>query len=404
MFNFEYCVKTKLIVGKDVEKDVAKYVKEFGGTKVLVHHDSAYTKECGLVDAIIQYLKEAGLAVFELGGVVPNPHLSLVYEGIELCKKEGIDFILPVGGGSVIDSAKAIAIGVPYDGDVWDFYAEQNGAPAAFPAASLPVGVVLTIAATGSETSWSSIITKADENLKRFIDNEYCRPVFAIENPELTYSLPPFQTFAGITDIMSHSMERYFGDQQETDPLSDHLCEAIFTTCMECARTLKKDPKNYDARANVMVASGISHNGLTGIGRAQDWASHMMEHELGGEFQGVTHGAGLAIIIPAWMRYVYKDNMTIFTKFAVRVMGVTYDYNDPETTVLEGIDRLEAFFRSIGMPTRMSELPQITSEVTEEVMRKMAKRVRITNPDDGTIGGVRHLNEEDIVNIFKMCK
>lgn len=404
MYNFDFVCKTKLIVGKDVEKEVGKWVKTYGGTKVLVHHDSAYTKQCGLVDQIIGYLKDAGLEVFELGGVVPNPHLSLVYEGIDLCKKNGIDFILPIGGGSVIDSAKAIAMGVPYDGDVWEFYAEKNGTPGAFPETALPIGVVSTMAATGSETSWSSIITKADENLKRFIDNEVCRPVFAIENPELTYTMPWFQTACGIADIMSHSMERYFGDQEKTDYLTDYLCEAIFKTCMDCARVLKKNPKDYEARASVMVAAGISHNGLTGMGRAQDWACHMMEHELGGEFQGVAHGAGLAILIPSWMRYVYKKNPTLFLKFATRVMGVSNDFSDPEVVILEGIDRLENFYISMGLPTHLSDLPQITEEVTEEIMHKMAKRVRITNPDDGTIGGVLHLTEEDIVYIFKMCK
>jgi len=260
---------------------------------------------------------------------------------------------------------------------------------------------VLTIAATGSECSMSSILTKEKENLKRFCDNDIIRPVFTIENPELTYTLPAFQTASGIVDIMSHSMERYFGPKGGGNTVTDFLCEAIFKTCMECARTLRDDSENYDARASIMIASTLSHNGLTGMGRVQDWACHMIEHELSGEYN-VTHGAGLAAIIPAWMRYVYQYNMELFLKWSTRVMNVTYDFEKPERTVLEAIERLENFFLSLNLSVRISNMEEIQEEVKEETMYKMAKRVR--TGADGTIGGVKSLDTEDIINIFRLAK
>ncbi|MDO4169473.1 MAG: iron-containing alcohol dehydrogenase [Lachnospiraceae bacterium] len=401
MDNFNFLSPTRLIVGKNAELETGKWIKEYGGTTVLVHHDSGFVKQNGFVDKIISLLREEGLKVVELGGVVPNPHLSKVYEGIELCKKEHVDFLLAIGGGSVIDSTKAIAMGLPYEGDVWDFFVEEDGIPHDVPVKSTPLGVILTIAATGSEASNSCVITKADENLKRFCDNDINRAVFAIENPELTMTLPPFQTACGIIDIMSHSMERYFTPEKGNDILTDYLCEAIFHTCMDCGRILMKDPTNYEARASIMVASTLSHNGLTGMGRTGDWASHFIEHELSGEYFQVTHGAGLAVITPAWMKYVYKDNMTLFIKWATRVMGVTYDYSHPENTVLEAIDRLELFFQSLGVPTKLGDIPGVEN-LSEEVMEKMAKRVRVVH-EDGSIGWVKRLHTKDIVEIFKLA-
>lgn len=401
MNNYDFLCPTRLVVGRDAEKETGKWIKKFGGTCVLVHHDSGFMKQNGFVDRVIGMLKADGLKVVELGGVVPNPHLSKVYEGIELCRKEGVDFLLAIGGGSVIDSTKAIAMGLPYEGDVWDFFVEENGVPHDIPVKSTPLGVILTIAATGSECSNSCVITKADENLKRFCDNDINRARFAIENPELTMTLPGFQTACGIIDIMSHSMERYFTPEKENDILTDYLCEAIFHTCMDCARILVRDPSNYEARASVMVASSLSHNGLTGMGRTGDWAAHFIEHELSGEYQTVTHGAGLAVIIPAWMRYVYKDNMDKFKKWATRVMGVSMDYTNPEYTVLEAIDRLEDFFRHLGAPTKLRECPGVEN-INEEVLYRMAKRVRVVH-EDGTVGWVKRLNTEDIVNIFKLA-
>lgn len=406
MNNFEFLSPTRLIVGKGVEEQTGAWIKRYGGTTVMVQHDSAYMKQCGFVDKIIDNIKAAGLKVVELGGVVPNPHLSKVYEGIALGRKEGVDFLLAIGGGSVIDSCKAVAMGMPYEGDVWDFFAENNGTPKAIPQKSTPIGVVLTIAATGSESSNSCVITKADERLKRFCDNDINRPVFAIENPELTMTLPRFQTACGVADIMSHSMERYFTPEDEQNTLTDYLCEAIFHTCMECGRALMANPRDYDARASIMVASSLSHNGLTGMGRTGDWAAHYIEHELSGEYN-VTHGAGLTVIIPAWMKYVYKEHPQIFIKWATRVMGVAYNYSNPEETILAAISRLEDFFRSMDLPVRLNELKdaagQYIGEVPEETMFVMAKRVRIMH-DDGTVGGYKRLNTQDIVNIYKLAQ
>ena len=402
MNNFCFLSPTKLIVGKDTELQTGKAIKQAGGSRVLVHHSGGHVKKSGLLDRVLNSLKEEGLEYFELDGVVPNPRLSLVYKGIELCRKEKVVFILAIGGGSVIDSSKAIAMGLPYEGDVWEFFIEDNGVVHDVPTKSTPIGVVLTIAATGSEASNSCVITNEKEKLKRFCDNDINRPVFAIENPELTMSLPPFQTACSIVDIMSHSFERYFTPEKGGNELSDRLCEAIFLTCMSCAEALLENPRDYDARANIMVASTLSHNGLTGIGRSGDWSSHFIEHELSGEYD-VTHGAGLAVITPAWMKYVWRDNPEIFMKWATRVMGICPEGKSQEQVVLEAVAALEVFFNKLGLPTKMSEMPEIKGEVTEEAMLRMAKRVRITN-NDGTVGGLKKLNTEDIVNIFKLAK
>lgn len=403
MNSFSFVCSTRIIAGRNAEEETGKWVKAYGGHTVLVHY-SGHGKRSGLVDRIVKILQAEGLKTVELGGVVPNPRLKLVYEGIELCRKESVDFILAVGGGSVIDSAKTIAMGLRYDGDVWDLFIEDNGVTRAVETQPcVPVGSVLTIAAAGSEVSNSCVITKEDEQLKRFCDNDFHRPVFAIENPELTLYLPPYQTACGIIDIMSHSMERYFCREAVGNELTDRFCEAIFHTCMDCGRRLMADPTDYDARANIMLASSFSHNGMTGMGRPGngDWSSHFIEHELSGEYD-VTHGAGLAVITPAWMKYVYKDNMTMFLKWATRVMGVSYDYVDPELTVLEAIRRLEDFFHSLGIPTTLRDLPQV-GFVPEEIMWKMARRVRITNAN-GTVGGLKQLAAEDIVNILKLAQ
>lgn len=401
MNDFVFCSPTKFVVGKDAELQTGSLIKEFGGSRVLLLHSGGHTKRSGLVDRVAQSIVDAGLEYVECDGVVPNPRLSLVYDGISLCREKKIDFILAVGGGSVIDTAKAIAMGTPYEGDVWEFFIEDNGVVHDVPQKSMPIGVVLTIAATGSEASNSCVITKDDEKLKRFCDNDINRPRFAIENPELTMSLPPFQTASSIVDIMSHSFERYFTPEKGGNELSDRLCEAIFHTCMSCAEVLLENPKDYDARANIMMASSLSHNGLTGIGRSGDWSSHFIEHELSGEYD-VTHGAGLAVITPAWMKYSWENNPEIFVKWAVRVMGVDPANKSEKEIVLEAIERLESFFHKLGLPTRLSEMPEIKEEVTEEAMWRMARRVRITN-DDGTVGGLKKLNAEDIVNIFKLA-
>jgi len=400
MRDFNFLCPTSMIVGKDKELETGKWVRHYGGSRVLVHHDSGYVKESGLVERIKKSIADEGLTVFELGGVVPNPRLKKIYEGIELGKKENIDFIIAVGGGSVIDSAKGIGLGIPYDGDVWDFYLEEDGAWKEVPQEAVPKGIVLTMPASGSETSFSSVVTKEDELLKRFCDNDLNRPLFTINNPELTMSLSKFQTACGILDIFSHSFERYFTKDQGNE-LTDRLCEAIFITCMDCGRKLLDNLQDYDARASIMVAGSLSHNGLTGMGRQDDWAAHFLEHELSGEFD-VTHGVGLAVIMPAWMKYVYKEHPEIFVKFATRVMGCTYDYDNPENTILEGIARFELFIQTLGLKTQMSEVDELP-EMTEEVMWKMARRVRVNN-DVGTIGWFKKLTHEDMVNIYKLAK
>ena len=402
MNDFSFLSPTRIVFGRGTEKGVGELIRREGGTKVLLHHSAGHAKRSGLIDRVKESLNAEGIAYVELEGVVPNPRLELVREGIELCRNNGVDFILAVGGGSVIDSCKGIAMGVPYEGDVWDFFIEDKGLVRAVPEASMPIGVILTIAATGSEASNSCVLSKMDENLKRFCDNDINRPRFAIENPELTMSLPKFQTACSIVDIMSHSFERYFTPEKDGNELTDRLCEAVFLTCMSCGRVLMERPKDYDARANIMLASSLSHNGLTGMGRTGDWSSHFIEHELSGDYD-VTHGAGLAVITPAWMKYVWKENPGQFIKWATRVMGVSAEQKSEEEIIREAIARLEDFFTELGLATRLHDMPEIKAPLNEGDMRRMAARVRITN-SDGTVGGLKHLTADDIVNILKLAE
>ncbi len=400
MKNCSFASPTKLEIGRDAENKTGRLIRERNGSRVLIHYGSGRVRESGLLGRVEESLREAGLTWVELGGVQPNPRLSKVYEGIELGRRERIDFILAVGGGSVIDSAKGIAMGIPYDGDVWDFYDAVNGKPKAVPAVSMPIGVVLTLAASGSEASNSSVLTREEGKLKRFCDNDLNRPVFAVENPELTFSLPAYQTACGIVDILSHSAERYFTCEKTGNPLTDRLCEAVFLTCLECGRTLMENPCDYEARAAVMLASSLSHNGLTGIGRTGDWATHMIEHELSGEYD-LAHGAGLAMIMPAWMKYVYRENITLFLKFATRVMGVENDWEHPESVALEGIRRLEGFFESLGLPTRLGDTP-LTTGIDGDMIVRMARRVRAAR-EDGSIGWLKRLKENDVAEIYRLA-
>ena len=403
MKDFMFVSPTQIVFGAGKEKEVGKLIRAHGGSRVLLHHAGGHAVKSGLLDRVKISLTAEKLDFFELDGVVPNPRLSKVREGIELYRSRKCDFILAVGGGSVIDSAKAIAMGVPYEGDVWDFFMEENSVPRAVPVKSSPIGVVLTIAATGSELSNSCVITDEEHNLKRACNTDLNRPRFAVENPELMMSLPKFQTASGLVDIMSHSMERYFVPREENgkNELTDRLCEAIFHTCIECSRVLMNDPFNYDARASVMLTSSLSHNNITGVGRTQDWAPHYMEHELAGDYD-VTHGAGLAVMIPAWMKYVYKDNPEIFVQWATRVMEVGREGKTDEQIILKGIERLEDWYRSMGLAVRISDMPEMKTSLTENDMQRMAERVRKTNPD-GSIGGLRHLWSKDIVEIFKLA-
>lgn len=392
MNNFQYFTPTKVVFGKDTEKQTGELIKEQKCEKVLVHYGTGSVKKSGLLDRVYAALDAAGISYVSLGGAVPNPRLSLVYEGIELCKKEGVDFILAAGGGSAIDSAKAIALGTKYEGDVWDLYLKKASAQDA-----LPLGVILTIAATGSEMSDSTVITNEEGWLKRGLHSDLIRPRFAVMNPELTYTLPEYQTMSGCTDILMHTMERYFSHEMDTD-LVDGMAESLLKSVMRAAKVLLKDPKNYNARAEVLWAGSLSHNGLTGCGRAGDWACHQLEHELGGMFD-VAHGAGLAAVWGSWARYVYKADTARFAKFAVNVMGIAYDYADPEKTVLLGIEAMEDFFRSIHMPVSIRELGV---ELTDEQIRELA--YKCTYMDQRTIGGIRKLGKEDIAKIYEMAR
>lgn len=387
--NFNYFAPTRVVFGRDAEKQTGNLVKEQGCRKVLVHYGGQSAKKSGLLDRITDSLKEAGIDFVMLGGVVPNPHLSLVYDGIDLCRREGVDFILAVGGGSVIDSAKAIGYGVANEGDVWDFYTMKR-----VPQACLPVGAVLTIAAAGSEMSNSSVITRESDGLKRSCNNDLCRAKFAVMNPQLTETLPPYQTASGCVDIMMHTMERYF-DRCPGLELTDAMAERLLRNVMKHARVLKEDPRCYESRAEIMWASSLSHNGLTGCGgTGGDWMCHKLEHEIGGMFD-VTHGAGLAAIWGSWARYVYRENAERFAQFAVRVMDIAWT-GTAEETALAGIAAMEDFFRSIDMPLSMKELGV---EPSEEQLRQMAASCLAAC--GGPKGSMKVLNEEDMYRIYK---
>lgn len=392
MFHFNYYAPTQVVFGKDTEEKTGELVKAQNCKKVLIHYGSGSVKRTGLLDRVKQALEKENLAYTELGGVVPNPRLSLVKEGIELCKKEGVDFILAVGGGSVIDSAKAIGYGVANGGDVWDFYSHKRSATGC-----LPIGVILTISATGSEMSDSSVITNEDGWIKTGYHSEYCRPKFAIMNPELTMTLPDYQTACGCTDILMHTMERYF-TQGENMELTDSIAEALMRTVIENTKILKENPKDYNARAEVMWAGSLSHNGLTGCGNGgNDFATHALEHELGGMYD-VAHGAGLAALWGSWARYVYKEIPERFHKFAVRVMGLE-DTGDAEEMAVRGIEAMEAFFREIKMPTNLRELGLTPSE---EELKELAHKCSLNT--GGHKGSAKVLYEADMLAIYEMAK
>ena len=391
MFDFKYFTPTKVLFGKNTEDKVAELIKEFGGKKVLIHYGGGSVIRSGLMQRVTDKLDAAGIQYVKLGGAVPNPHLSLVYEGIELCKKEGIDFLLAVGGGSAIDSAKAIGYGVMNDGDVWDFYDYKRQVKGC-----MPLGVILTLAATGSEMSDSSVITKEEGLVKRGYSSDFGRPRFAILNPELTMTLPDYQTASGCTDIMMHTMERYFTNGGNME-LTDSMAEALLRTVKENALILVKDPKNYEARAEVMWAGSLSHNGLTGCGNdGGDWMTHKLEHELGGLYD-VAHGAGLAAIWGSWARYVYKNCLPRFKRFAINVMGVAADTGTDEEIALKGIEAMEDFYRSIKMPTNLRELGV---NATEDDLKLMAHKCAVGV--DGGKGSARFLREEDMLEIYRM--
>ena len=392
MKNFVYYTPTRVVFGKNAEAETGRLVKEQGCQKVLLHYGGGSVKRSGLLERIEDSLRENGVSYVSLGGVVPNPRLSKVYEGIALCRQEGVDFILAVGGGSVIDSAKAIGYGLANDCDVWDFYAKK-----AVPKACAPIGAVVTIAAAGSEMSDSSVITNEDGWLKRGCNSDLCRCRFAVMNPELTYTLPAYQTACGCADILMHTMERYFTTDKNAE-LTDQIAEGLMRTVIHNAKILVERPDDYNARAEVMWAGSLSHNGLTGCGVAGDWASHQLEHELGGMFD-VAHGAGLAAVWGSWARYVYREDIQRFAQFAVNVMGVEPGGCSAEELADKGIEAMEAFYRSIGMPTSIHEMGV---DVTGEQLHELAYKCSFGNTR--TIGNFRKLAMEDMEKIYTMAR
>ncbi|MGF7397631.1 iron-containing alcohol dehydrogenase [Thermoanaerobacterium thermosaccharolyticum] len=389
MENFNFICPTKIIFGKGTENRVGEETKKYS-KKVLFVYGSVSIKKTGLYDKVVKSLSENNVEYIELSGVKPNPRLSLVYEGINKCRENDIDFILAVGGGSVIDTAKAIAVGALYDGDVWDFFLGKAEIKRA-----LPVGVILTLAATGSEASDSAVITNEDGWYKKGIHSDLIRPQFAIMNPELLYTLPAYQTAAGAADIMAHIMERYFTNVKNVD-LTDRLCEATLKTVINNVPKLIEDPTDYDARAEVMWAGTIAHNGLLDTGRIGDWASHRIEHELSAIYD-IAHGAGLAIIFPAWMKYVYKHDLDRFVQFAVKVWDVDLTFTDREEIALEGIKRLENFFRSIGLPVTLKD-----ANIPYDKFAEMANKC--TSNGTATVGQFVKLGKEDIINIYNIAR
>ena len=393
MKDFNYYAPTEVVFGENSEEQVAALVKKYGGTKVLVHYGGKSAERSGLLDKICGLLTEGGIAFKKLGGVVPNPRLSLVHEGIKLCREEGIDFILAVGGGSVIDSSKAIAYGVPHEGEVWDFYLGKDKATE-----MLPVACVLTIPAAGSEMSEASVITNEDGDVKLGYSNNLSRPKFAIMNPKRTFTLPPYQTAAGVTDMMMHTMERYFTKDDDMDLTTD-IAETMLRSMKDAIFSVLKNPEDYRYRAQIMWGGSLMHNGLTGCGVTDDWATHQLEHELSGMFD-VTHGAGLAAIWPSWARYVMHENLSRFVRFAVNVMDVPNDFTDPEGTALKGIEAMERFYHAIGMPINIKEL--IGKDITDEEIKEMTRKC--SRNYQHTCGQLKVLKAEDMENIYKMAR
>ncbi len=389
MENFSFYSPTKFVFGKDSENQTGKLVKEFGGSKVLLHFGGGSVVKSGLIDRIKKSLEAEKIEYIELGGVHPNPLDTKVYEGIDIVRKNNIDFILAVGGGSVIDSSKAIALGSKYDGDFWDFYAYT-----AEPTAALPVGTVLTIAAAGSEGSPDSVITKKDGMIKRGFGNDLIRPRFSVLNPALTQTLPAYQTACGATDIIAHVFERYFTNTKNVET-TDRLCEAVLLSMINETPKVIANPNDYEARANIMWAGMVAHNNIVGVGRAQDWNSHGIEHELSGLYD-CAHGAGLAVIMPAWMTFVMKHDVMRFAQAAVRVWGCKMDFSNPEKTAKEGIQAFRSFLKSIGMPSKLCEVGG-----KEEDIPTLVKNFGL--PKDGKTGGFVELSSEDIAEIYRLA-
>ena len=392
MKDFNFYAPTRVVFGRQSEEQLPQLVRQYGGTKVLILYGGGSARRSGLLDKVEIMLNDADIPFVELGGVVPNPLLSKVKEGIGLCCREDVDFILAVGGGSVIDSAKAIGYGVPYEGDVWDFWEGK-----ATPESCLPIGVMLTIPAAGSEMSSSCVITRDDGLIKRGINSDLCRCRFAIMNPERTMTLPDYQTAAGATDILMHTLERYFSKYEDMT-LTDALAEALMRIVIDATPEVLKHPDDYRLRAQIMWAGSLSHNDLMECGTEKDFATHKLEHELSALFDA-THGAGLAALWPSWARYVMDRHLSRFVQFAVNVMGVTNDFSDPRSTALKGIAAIERFFTQIGMPTTIPALigRPATDEEIDTLVSKCSRGGKMN------IGAMEILKPADMENIYRMA-
>ena len=392
MKDFNFYAPTRVVFGRDSEEKLPQLIQQYGGGKVLIHYGGGSARRSGLLDKVEKMLSTAGISYVELGGVVPNPLLSKVKEGIDLCRKENVNFILAVGGGSVIDSAKAIGYGVSYPGDVWDFWDGK-----AVPQECLPIGVMLTIPAAGSEMSSSCVITNDDGMLKRGVNSDLCRCKFAIMNPERTFTLPDYQTAAGTVDILMHTMERYFSKYEDA-MLTDALAEALMRTVIEAGSELIENPDSYKYRAAMMWASSLSHNDLMECGTEKDFACHKLEHELSGMFD-VTHGAGLAAIWCWWARYVMDKHLSRFVKFAVNVMGVPQDFTNPRETAERGIRAVESFFFSLDMPVSIPMLLDraLTAEEIDTLVDKCSRGGTMN------IGAMEVLTPEDMKKIYRLA-
>ena len=388
MLDFEYYTPTKVFFGKSKEKEVGKIISQYGYKKIMLQYGKGSIKASGLYDDIINALNQYEIEVVELGGVEPNPKIEFVREAVRIAKREGVELVLAVGGGSVIDAAKYTALGAVSDCDVWDFVVGKQK-----PTSALAVACVLTIAAAGSEMSWSAVVSDLSLNMKRGLASDLIRPLFAVCNPELTYTVSPYQTACGITDIMAHTMERYFTPCEPTD-ITDQIAEGILRSVINAARVVMKEPNNYEARANIMWASSLSHNNLTGCGRINSLPVHQLEHAISGEYDSVAHGAGLAVLFPAWAKYVYTYNIPRFAQFARNVWAVN-EVDDKKAAEM-GIESMTEFFKSIGMPSTLREFG-----INADAIDKLTDLCTFNNTR--TVNSVIKLGSKEIKDIFKLC-
>ena len=387
MINYEFYCPTKILFGKDTELKVGEETVKHS-KNVLIVYGSDRIKKSGLFSTVTASLEKSGVAWKELGGVKSNPRDDLVYQGIQICRENNIDFVLGVGGGSVIDTAKAIGYGVEYDGDFMDLYLGK-----AAPVSCLKIGAILTIPGAGSESSNGSVITSVSEGLKRSCDTDLARPVFAIMDPELTKTVPMYHTLAGAFDAIAHAMERYFTNTAFVD-FGDRMAEGVMKSMMKYMKLIKEDPENYDYRAEIMWGCKAAQDDFIGVGREQCWESHLLQRDIGSICMDSSHDAGLAVVVPHWMRHVYKVNVPRFAEWANRVMDVEVNTFDLEATALEGIDRLAAFIKSVGLPTTLRELG-VSSKDDIEVMANKAYPAGTE-----TLGGFSHMTRKDFVEIL----